>query len=140
MTIGLRNSRQAVMVVGRVLPILRFSSRNVDRRCMISTRRCDLVMMIRPHRGTVIVAHPPGRIYIISLVALPCLAFQCPFVIRIECRDLYASSCTVFITVFLSFSLQVLQFGRIDNGCFILDFQAPFSPIQAFATALANLV
>lgn len=34
---------------------------------------------------------------------------------------------------------QVLQFGRIDNGCFILDFQAPFSPIQAFATALANL-
>lgn len=37
-------------------------------------------------------------------------------------------------------SIQVLQFGRIDNGCFILDFQAPFSPIQAFATALANLV
>jgi hypothetical protein len=35
---------------------------------------------------------------------------------------------------------QVLQFGKIDNGSFILDFQAPFSPIQAFATALANLV
>jgi hypothetical protein len=35
---------------------------------------------------------------------------------------------------------QVLQFGKIDNGSFILDFQAPFSPVQAFATALANLV
>jgi hypothetical protein len=35
---------------------------------------------------------------------------------------------------------QVLQFGRIENGGFILDFQAPFTPIQAFATALANLV
>jgi hypothetical protein len=34
---------------------------------------------------------------------------------------------------------QVLQFGRIENGSFILDFQAPFSPIQAFAVALANL-
>ena len=40
---------------------------------------------------------------------------------------------------FLSLS-QVLQFGRIENGSFILDFQAPFTPIQAFATALANLV
>ena len=36
--------------------------------------------------------------------------------------------------------LQVLQFGKIDSGSFILDFQAPFSPVQAFATALANLV
>lgn len=35
---------------------------------------------------------------------------------------------------------QVLQFGKIDSGSFILDFQSPFSPIQAFATALANLV
>ena len=34
---------------------------------------------------------------------------------------------------------QVLQFGRIENGSFILDFQAPFSPIQAFSVALANL-
>ena len=37
-------------------------------------------------------------------------------------------------------SEQVLQFGRIENGSFILDFQYPFSPIQAFATALSNLV
>lgn len=34
---------------------------------------------------------------------------------------------------------QVLQFGRIENGSFILDFQAPFSPVQAFSVALANL-
>jgi hypothetical protein len=36
-------------------------------------------------------------------------------------------------------SQLVLQFGRIENKAFILDFQAPFTPIQAFATALASL-
>ncbi|CAF1683297.1 unnamed protein product [Rotaria magnacalcarata] len=34
---------------------------------------------------------------------------------------------------------QVIQFGRIENNCYTLDFEWPFSPIQAFAVALANI-
>uniref|UniRef100_A0A8C9AFR1 TUB like protein 4 n=1 Tax=Prolemur simus TaxID=1328070 RepID=A0A8C9AFR1_PROSS len=34
---------------------------------------------------------------------------------------------------------QVMQFGRIDGNAYILDFQAPFSAVQAFAVALANV-
>lgn len=42
-----------------------------------------------------------------------------------------------FATVF--FLLQVMQFGRIDGNAYILDFQYPFSAVQAFAVALANV-
>uniref|UniRef100_A0A8C9WIW6 Tubby-related protein 4 n=1 Tax=Scleropages formosus TaxID=113540 RepID=A0A8C9WIW6_SCLFO len=34
---------------------------------------------------------------------------------------------------------QVMQFGRIDGNAYILDFQYPFSGVQAFAVALANV-
>ncbi|PAA46021.1 hypothetical protein BOX15_Mlig013252g1 [Macrostomum lignano] len=34
---------------------------------------------------------------------------------------------------------QVLQFGKTSDSRFSLDFQAPFSPVQAFSLALANL-
>jgi len=34
---------------------------------------------------------------------------------------------------------QVLQFGRIENGAFTLDFVEPFSAIQAFGIALASI-
>ncbi|CAG5121578.1 unnamed protein product [Candidula unifasciata] len=34
---------------------------------------------------------------------------------------------------------QVMQFGRIDNNAYTLDFQYPFTAIQAFAVALANV-
>ena len=38
------------------------------------------------------------------------------------------------------FSLaQVLQFGRIRTDAYALDFQYPFSPLQAFSLAMANL-
>lgn len=37
------------------------------------------------------------------------------------------------------FFLQVMQFGRIDGNAYILDFQYPFSAVQAFAVALANV-
>lgn len=39
----------------------------------------------------------------------------------------------------LIFFLQVMQFGRIDGNAYILDFQYPFSAVQAFAVALANV-
>ncbi len=32
-----------------------------------------------------------------------------------------------------------MQFGRIDGNAYTLDFQYPFSAIQAFAVALANV-
>lgn len=32
-----------------------------------------------------------------------------------------------------------MQFGRIDGNAYILDFQYPFSAVQAFAVALANV-
>ncbi|PNF28967.1 hypothetical protein B7P43_G15092 [Cryptotermes secundus] len=34
---------------------------------------------------------------------------------------------------------QVMQFGRIDGNAYTLDFQYPFSTLQAFAVALANV-
>lgn len=34
---------------------------------------------------------------------------------------------------------QVMQFGRIDGNAYTLDFQYPFTAIQAFAVALANV-
>ncbi|XP_071492040.1 tubby-related protein 4-like [Diadema antillarum] len=34
---------------------------------------------------------------------------------------------------------QVMQFGKIDGQAYTLDFQSPFSAIQAFAIALANV-
>lgn len=37
------------------------------------------------------------------------------------------------------FCLQVMQFGRIDGNAYTLDFQYPFSALQAFAVALANV-
>jgi len=36
-------------------------------------------------------------------------------------------------------TLQVMQFGRIDGNAYTLDFQYPFSALQAFAVALANV-
>ena len=32
-----------------------------------------------------------------------------------------------------------MQFGRIDHNAYTLDFQYPFSAVQAFAVALANV-
>ncbi|VDK17270.1 unnamed protein product [Anisakis simplex] len=34
---------------------------------------------------------------------------------------------------------QVMQFGRIENGAYTLDFRGPFSAVQAFAVALASI-
>jgi len=34
---------------------------------------------------------------------------------------------------------QVMQFGRIDDNAYTLDFQYPFSALQALAVALANV-
>ena len=34
---------------------------------------------------------------------------------------------------------QVMQFGRIDNNAYTLDFQYPFTAVQAFGVALANV-
>ena len=36
-------------------------------------------------------------------------------------------------------STQVMQFGRIDGNAYTLDFQYPFSALQAFSVALANV-
>ena len=44
------------------------------------------------------------------------------------------------ITFYSHFSsIQVMQFGRIDNNAYTLDFQYPFTAVQAFAVALANV-
>lgn len=44
-----------------------------------------------------------------------------------------------FIPFSSSPASQVMQFGRIDGNAYILDFQYPFSAVQAFAVALANV-
>lgn len=42
-------------------------------------------------------------------------------------------------TNYKKFNFQVMQFGRIDGNAYTLDFQYPFSALQAFAVALANV-
>lgn len=37
------------------------------------------------------------------------------------------------------YDFQVMQFGRIQGNAYTLDFQYPFSAIQAFAVALASV-
>lgn len=39
----------------------------------------------------------------------------------------------------IGLAFQVMQFGRIDGNAYTLDFQYPFSALQAFAVALANV-
>lgn len=39
----------------------------------------------------------------------------------------------------LSHAPKVMQFGRIDGNAYTLDFQYPFSALQAFSVALANV-
>ena len=34
---------------------------------------------------------------------------------------------------------QVMQFGRIDSNAYTLDFEWPFTAVQAFSIALANI-
>lgn len=50
---------------------------------------------------------------------------------------------TVSMSLILTFTFlyftKVMQFGRIDGNAYILDFQYPFSAVQAFAVALANV-
>lgn len=46
----------------------------------------------------------------------------------------------IYLYVYIFFIyLQVMQFGRIDGNAYTLDFQYPFSALQAFAVALANV-
>ena len=40
---------------------------------------------------------------------------------------------------FFDLCVQVMQFGRIDSNAYTLDFQYPFTALQAFAVALANV-
>lgn len=47
--------------------------------------------------------------------------------------------CSLFLSFSSSPASQVMQFGRIDGNAYILDFQYPFSAVQAFAVALANV-
>ena len=35
----------------------------------------------------------------------------------------------------MSFTFQVMQFGRIDGNAYMLDFQYPLTALQAFAVA-----
>lgn len=46
---------------------------------------------------------------------------------------------TLLFFLCVCFPAQVMQFGRIDGNAYILDFQYPFSAVQAFAVALANV-
>ena len=60
----------------------------------------------------------------------------------------FIKSICYFVLNYLSFtsfiniayhSFQVMQFGRIDSNAYTLDFQYPFTALQAFAVALANV-
>lgn len=45
----------------------------------------------------------------------------------------------VIASLMVSVHEQVMQFGRIDGNAYTLDFQYPFSALQALAVALANV-
>jgi len=50
----------------------------------------------------------------------------------------YLSNCLIVYRS-VCFRVQVMQFGRIDGNAYTLDFQYPFSALQALAVALANV-
>lgn len=65
-------------------------------------------------------------------------------------HDLYkAMYCVVCNKVFMMYNpvalclqcvhVKVMQFGRIDSNAYTLDFEHPFTAVQAFAVALANV-
>lgn len=59
---------------------------------------------------------------------------------QIEFRGKQVSQLKYFgMQIFIWFSVQVMQFGRIDGNAYTLDFQYPFSALQAFSVALANV-
>lgn len=60
---------------------------------------------------------------------------------QIEFRGQQVSAICIIpdIIIVSVFSLQVMQFGRIDGNAYTLDFQYPFSALQAFSVALANV-
>lgn len=58
------------------------------------------------------------------------------YYIEIEFKENYYIVGASEIYLFL---FQVMQFGRIDGNAYTLDFQYPFSALQAFAVALANV-
>lgn len=55
------------------------------------------------------------------------------------CDSFFFWPCSLFPSFSSSPASQVMQFGRIDGNAYILDFQYPFSAVQAFAVALANV-
>lgn len=67
--------------------------------------------------------------------------FQIEFKGRQVCIYIYSLFHKLLIEyrIIVSIFLQVMQFGRIDGNAYTLDFQYPFSALQAFAVALANV-
>ena len=65
--------------------------------------------------------------------------FQIEFKGKQVCSMHCTSNSAHFIQLYVYFSAQVMQFGRIDGNAYTLDFQYPFSAVQAFAVALANV-
>ena len=61
----------------------------------------------------------------------------CHLASRYEFNVKKTINCDSILTHFLLF--QVMQFGRIENNAYTLDFQYPFTAVQAFAVALANV-
>lgn len=43
------------------------------------------------------------------------------------------------VKVKIKCKIQVMQFGRIDENAYTLDFQYPLTALQAFSVALANV-
>lgn len=61
---------------------------------------------------------------------------------QIEFRGKQVKYFELYRSIYISYMyipLQVMQFGRIDGNAYTLDFQYPFSALQAFAVALANV-
>jgi len=66
------------------------------------------------------------------------------FQIEFKGKQVYNSFLLQFILFFRLMQnvlscFKVMQFGRIDGNAYTLDFQYPFSAVQAFAVALANV-
>lgn len=58
---------------------------------------------------------------------------------QVRTRALKISISPNWIVKYFYQFVQVMQFGRIDGNAYTLDFQYPFSALQAFAVALANV-
>jgi tubby and related proteins len=81
-----------------------------------------------------------GRVSMTSVKNFQLVSASDPDTVLLQVRDLMSQLCSPLrcSPSFPSSLFLMAQFGRVSKDLFTLDFQWPFSPLQAFAVALGS--